>query len=641
MSGPHSFGCCCGNFVCQKDCIWGTDSDQGCCHNTETLLLWNERKAWSETQHYTTGGCEVCRTMSQNDMASVQSIYKYFDCFYRVEYAALADPVSLVDPMPSCEGAACLGPACGNPDCTSYGYGQSCCSDSFPDSGCLCHAWWGTPIGGLSQWRYDELVANPNTRWFGEMTCHKGGTALGGTDSLPKIYDSFLFVVYFERWWRIASEECGRTAIYVPGCTQGKGGSDCSGVAFQEDDLVPKYFIYACSGIPIYQWELDEALALEYIDSDDYDAIVNAMAAKQNPPQTALKKMARGGYFTGKDWREEQRQAFIDLDTAYPKAGYDAFIQDCVDMPRLGAFRKRCTNPTATSGNDILLHKDDVVPHLTTKQAAGMIEYPGTGDYDYWRERQWVYFSGKPAGWTWAGWDAFETGRTEIEAILDGVSRGAGLGGYEILEAPLLAFKGDPRPPNNCSNCGSGSCGSTCNACTNDCADNCGADPVVSCDPPTICQRFLIQPTCQGVHFVYQKYIWENTLDGECLLGGKFKCFQQSQSFLTKAWQDVGGWTTTCPNTCNSGYDGAFHVWDNIENATMGLEAMCNELLNPADPLNPVYTTASFCCGSFCEDFSTGCPSFPPNMECPDKTDCPPHSTSNQNKCIGHDIDCP
>lgn len=682
----HARACCCDNQGCIGDCIVGNTVDTGCCHKADTLVLWNKRPSYTIRQQYAFNGCETCYTLSQSSMSPVQSIYKYHSCRFRFVYAGANGPIDLVNMGPanlptSDADVFGIGEGCANPICEPAYCPDVCCSITGIDPGnCLCDAWYGAGIGGLSAWRRAKVAESPEYLWFVEMTCHKSGSQLDATDSIPRLASGWLCNVFFERWWLIARDCDPDVRIYVPGCTQTISGGDCGGVSFTSSNLVPKWWIHACSGIPLYDWELDEAVELGVITSSERAEITNAINAGNQPPQPPLFKMAKSGYLVAKDWRQEQRQAYIDLDARFPGAGYGACVQNLVDMDELGPFRKRYTKSTPTASQRPYLHNDDVISELDPYQAyCSLKDYPGlatsASDYEYWRERQWVYFRGIPGGWAWAGWNsASGTGYTEEEAIARGLGRNVGLGDpVNVIGAPLEAFRGEPRPPATCANCNGVNpvCpGNTlCNSCAGACT-SCGSAPVAGCDPPTECRKFSLTPTCEGIRFLYSVYVYENDLspdpndENSCISSGAYKCYYQAESFLTEAKRTMDSWDESIPFKCRTETPplGAYNSWPGVERAHLGPTPMCNEIVNPADPNNPMYDETDLCCSGHCTDFEyidfdwpeeDDCPTITPgggsDYPCPingpsnpcDPTDeCPPHGTTAQTSCIGHSIQC-
>jgi hypothetical protein len=661
-----SRSCCCGPR-CIRDCIFNTEIDSGCCHHADTLLLWSERPGWTVSQHFRQAGvvpgspvCEICYTNTQGIMLPVQSIYKFHSCRFVLRYATLDDPVNLIQ-LPTYNDIFMQGEACKNPCCHPEYDPDQCCYTVFPpapgEQPCLCNTWFGTGRGGLSNARKDDLANDAATSWFIDMTCHKDGQPLGA--GVPRLYDQFLCLVFYERWWRIS--ECPEgVRIRVPGCTQG-ASSNCGGVPYQTDDLVPKWWIFACSGIPLYQCDLDDALSLGVIEAAEYTQLLADIAVDGQPTsQETMNKLAEAGYIAVKDWRPQQRQAFIDLHAKFPTADYDLCIEDVEDMDELGPFRKRFCDPDVGVTDRPYLHKDDVFVDQAPLQAICMKDYPGDptnqADYDYWRERQWVYFRGIPGGWAWADWDAAAgTSLTEEQAIAAGYGRNGGIGGPNVLEAPILSFRGEPRPPINCSPCEQ-ICPDTeyCDQCNSDCS-SCGTAPLAGCDPPTNCRKFTLRATCEGVRFVYSQYYLKNDLslvDGVCEADQEYVCLFTVNSYLVEARRSRDSWLDEIPFTCRTETPPlpSYNVWPAVAVGHRPPAAMCNEITDPIDPANPKYDVSDLCCGGGCIIYTEcsygettyGCPEEGPGNPCLPTNSCAADVfvLPEQISCIGHELDC-
>lgn len=674
-----SRGCCCGS-QCIRDCIVGTTIESGCCHHADTLILSCQRPGFSTNQHFVSAAvtigdpdCEMNYSYTQLGMEPVQAIYKFEECRFVFRYAEGNQAVNLIE-LPKYNDIFMQGEACKNPCCHPEFDPDVCCYTTFPPippaPECLCKTWFGAGNGGLSNSRTHDLYKDLTTKWFIETTCHKWGLPLSEPPDpyQPRLYDQFLCLVFFERWWKIAENCPAGVRIKVPGCNVTPSGSDCSGVPFQTDDLVPKWWIFGCSGIPLYQCDLDDALSLGVIEPGEYVTLLDDIATKSQPSsQPTVEKLAKAGYLGAKDWRPQQRQAFIDLHDRFPNAGYNLCIEDLEDMEELSPFRKRFCDPVVGVVTRPYLHKDDVYPDNLSvpppphnRQAKCMKNYPGDptnqDDYNFWRERQWVYFQGIPGGWQWAGWNAASgTGLSELDAIAAGYGRNGGIGGPQILASPMLAFRGEPRPNPVCSSASSSICPNTqfCNACIGTCS-NCGQAPIAACDPPEVCRKFSIYPECEGVHFLYSQYYARNDIqlvNGVCESDVTYICAYQVHSFLTEAKRSRDSWDEEIPFTCRTENPPLpmYNDWPEISRGHYPPQAMCNEILNPADPQNPKYDLGDLCCTGECEVYSTcyyggtqyGCPELGPHRPCGARTDCPATEfTPEQIACIGHPVTC-
>ena len=648
-------------------CLYGADTADGCCHKAETLLLWNNRPSYSTTQSYVSGfggaAKHTCFTSSQAEMEAVQSIYHYYNTFNITLFPDVTGPRYFVDlpygPEEFSIGGGCANPICdqeylSNPGNCTPASNDVCCSLTVDTNDCVYDAFWGgvsNPVGGLSNWRRKTLYDDETSRWFIEMIGYNGDInyQLGGGESIGSLQSTFKFMLHNERWWKMPDDCATDAALYAPGAANAEVASD----------LVPEYWMYACTGIPIYEWEIEDALATGVINGDEYSDIMTAIAIPEVPPQAAIRRFAKF-YGEGNDWRKDQQQIYQDLHARFPTAGYDAFFQACSAMPLLAPFRKRCTNLFSAITNAAsavpLLHKDDVITELSSKQAQ-WIAYPGSltneEDYNFWRERQWVYFSGKPAGWAWGDW------ATSEEDLINGMGRNGGTGGT-LLEGPLKAFMGLPRPDATCVSCAATAACTTfplnkpfCSECTGSCPD---VTPLGACNPSNLCRRFIVAPKCEGIHFVFHQYIYENVLAIDCLsTTGEHRCFYTVHSYLTAAKRDESGWTTQCPYACLSGPLAVAHTWDSIVMATPGLSAICDGIT--ADV--PYHVAGDNCCGAYCDDATQTlvctevieeievsqyfpCPFIGHSNPCASADDCPPHNntTPDQLGCIGFTPDC-
>lgn len=682
--------CCC--LGCDTTCLFGADTADGCCHREETLLLWNERPAFTVSQHYVLAGGsppdeyfhEVCFTNVQAEMLPVQSIYHFDQCVYRVVYPTTS-AVDLVElPLGTGDdigiGEGCADPICvagwlDNPGDCSPATTDHCCSLTSNDFTCNHEAWWGgsppNGKGGLSDWRREVMIADDARKWFIELVGHNDSMTDNLSPTIGSLYSTLEFQLFHEKWWRIPdpeiSAECpSDVSIVVPSCD----GGECSGIPFDSTELVPRWWIFGCSGIHVHSWELADALEMGVIDGTEATAIAAAIATNAQMPQAAIRKFAQV-YGRANDWRSDQRQIYVDLNTRFPGAGYAPLIEDCSDMPLLAPFRKRLTNTFAelSVSADLvpILHKNDVITELSSLQAT-WIAYPGAvdgsglptsaEDYLYWRERQWVYFSGIPAGWTWGGWTASE------EDLLDGIDREGGLS--DLLGGPLRAFMGEPRPSGACTPCSPIPCGgyTYCDICANSCDDAVGPIGGCSAGDPAVCNRFVLQPYCEGIRFVYSRYYYSNNRDAFCNESGEHKCLMSVKSYLTGAKRSTGGWVTTCPYACNRVNLPPFKDWGEVESVSVGLQEICNGIYAP--PPQTEHQTADLCCGDYCEnpnndvlvcteiieglpiDTYRPCGGVGVHNDCPANEDCPPHTVvnpsgvdSDQENCIGHIIeDC-
>lgn len=658
--------CCCGGCSL-TDCLSGDEIDSGCCRGCDDLLLWCERPSYGFTQQFTASGlapgspkCQWNYSISQAALPPVQAVYRYYGNRWRCVIPTTT-PESLYDLPPKCPPDWNAGAQCED---ASY-YACDCAGIFNPT--CLCNQTWLTP------WRKHLLEIDSATKWLTEMTCFKGGNSLSGT--VGSLYNEFLCLVHREHWWRIPSGECSPNGyIRVPGCAAG----DCSGIAegscgniaYQTDDLVPKWWIYACSGVPLFTFDLSDAVARGVIDSSEESAFLTEIGLKNQPLQSVLNKLAAAGYFSTKDWREQQRQDFINLNARFPGAGYDACIQNCAEMTALGPIRKRLTAPYANPPAVVpWLNRDDAeaAQQALNVGSSCFIDYPGSAsssdDYEYWSDRQWVYFRAAPGGWSWVGWDAqgapgcVGEGFSEEEAILHGCGRND--------PTCIEALKGNPRPEPCCTDnapvCDTSvytrcyNCGSPPPACP------CGAVPSIGCNlfepgpVATQCENLVVSPSCLGVRFAYAQYVAESKLtaqpgeDPPCLQTTQYRCLYVAKSYLVEARRSADSWNESCPWKCRWEAPplAVFNAWPPITEGHYGIAPICDSIVVG----DGVYDAADLCCSGYCWDYNYVPPLPDPSAypcfvavgeknDCAATTDCPPHSSSAQIACIGFTPSC-
>lgn len=715
--------CCCsgsGGFTCERDCIWQTEIESGCCHKEDTMLLWCERPGYSIK---TNGGCEVfnevsseteydeyCCTRSQPVEGAVQAIYHYHSCRYRcVKFPVSGiggfDGLAEMCPPSTCE----IDPISGLPTaCAPYlntGCTTPACAVAFQSGCCNDPNYNGQPWSkncldccdtcndeGMSEWRRQRMSCTDRWKWLIEAICHADGQDLGTAPECGTVgtitwsggsYSNcsrlgginrshqMLCVVHFERWWRIAECDEG-DRIYVPGCSPTVSGFDCGGNICVSSQLVPKWWIYACSGIPLYAGDLIDAVRFGVITGAEATQIIEDLQPGcTHPDQLVLKKLADAGYIRANDWRDEQQAAYMELDARFPGEGYAACVDKVANMHTLGPFRKRMTYATVGTSVQPLLRKADVVnnPDLAPLQADCFIDFPGgtQADYDYWCERQWVYFRGRPGGWTWADWDANSCPGDEITSILLGDTRAS----LDCIDA-LLGGCRSPGTSTPCTCCNTAeTLGMTVNC--RGCDEYDCELPIPDCGPPDICETLSAKPYCEGMHFKYTVYRGDSDLrtpDGSACNPGpdcgqcvKIQCKISVDSYLIGAKRSMDSWLDSIPYTCRTEKPplSVLNTWAEWSKSHVAPEnALCSFASVPTGdsdswcwgcgcfmPCASSEYTSRMCCGAMCPDYECDCdpctvdPFTGPNAPaCPEHVECPPHGTAGQIACIGHELDC-
>ena len=387
-------------------------------------------------------------------------------------------------------------------------------------------------------------------------------------------------------------------------------------------------------------WELTDATTRGWITGSEEAEIRSAFSGGSNPDQALMVKLSKGGYFDTGDWRDEQRQAYVELNIRFPGAGYAALIQPACDMAPLGPFRKRLTAPFASASVQPCLRKSDLYSTAVPLNGQTMIAYPGSlgnqADYEYWADRQWVYFRAVSGGWQWAGWSVND------DDILNGAR-----GDQTCLEG----FKNVIRP-SSAIHCVGGVCQLgppyiCCNDCTN---CGCGACLQQSCEPPpptyfpTSCSNFVVAPTCQGIQFVWAEYYMNNDLNAGGTAANRIKCLFTARAWLVEARRSSLA-STSCLYECEGASLNVFRDWPAIENGHYGPAQICDDIVSG---IPPIYDADDLCCSGHCYTLTGG--SIPPGTNClhPDgvandcmaSVQCPPSQVPSQVSCIGFDPEC-
>ena len=334
------------------------------------------------------------------------------------------------------------------------------CIRVIADPMCECNSPW------MTNYRRRKLLDDYRTIWGVDVECYDENNTTAFS-----LTNQWLFNMTFERWWKISKDNTdGLTQSFwnVPEQSGVHPNPTFNNTAYpyQVDDLVPKYWIFACSAVPFFLFELNDAVSpMNTLSSTPRTPVISAQDAtdildyKRNDTpyaeyllQSIFESLSNGGYFESKDWRAEQLQAYKELAVRFPGQGYETYANKTVaQMPLLGPFRKRYYDSHILGRVHPILRPDLVPDSAKSIQVEFYHQYPGQfpnksmtdaqkqqaiDDYYFWAERQWVYFRGAPAGWTWASWDSGTTcpccvdfygvSPNEDQAILAGCGRAKG-----------------------------------------------------------------------------------------------------------------------------------------------------------------------------------------------------------------------
>lgn len=171
------------------------------------------------------------------------------------------------------------------------------------------------------------MEREPNYRWLADIMCYdKGNRVLdpvaewiappGGEGLIGEeveyrgngtLYDHLLAVVHCEHWYEIA--RCPQNPYHEDenNILGGWINDPVTGepVGINTSIVAPRFWIYSCSGVPLFDFEIKDAIKRKIISDRDYEQLKIDLAAKRTPSQELVGKLAKGGYFDVGDWRQE------------------------------------------------------------------------------------------------------------------------------------------------------------------------------------------------------------------------------------------------------------------------------------------------------------------------------------------------
>jgi hypothetical protein len=184
----------------------------------------------------------------------------------------------------------------------------------------------------LSKFRKRIMEQDNYYKWLADIMCYDNGNVVGNPwyiydpevgDDVSQLtngtlYNHLIGVVHCEHWWEIArcpeNPDHGQngplsTEVYDQnGNVIGTTGANTSCIA-------PRFWIYACSGVPFFDFELKDALDKRIIGQDEFDEIVRSFSDDRTPRKDLMNKLSAGGYFDTGDWRQEALAEIRDLKT--------------------------------------------------------------------------------------------------------------------------------------------------------------------------------------------------------------------------------------------------------------------------------------------------------------------------------------
>ena len=722
--------CCqCDKLEC-KGCIIGhaITATAGCCPSQDESLIFEY-----ERPNYVGGGMECCpdsqvrRCCSTGKEAqpNVRFLYNYVGRYYKFDFAAAGkditkwpgngrarlcsrcDPTSLDAERPGELGnlanETCMdyldSPAGGSIDdiSSTVDSSQPCSTGvGVQFSGCQCMGDKDTPFEDtdrtgkrLSRYRKRQMEKNPAYRWMLDIMCYDNGNVVANpyytydeTDSGPQevvhfengtLYNHLLGVVHCEYWWEIARcpqnpdhGESGELQVEV----YDENGQLTGYTAANTSLIAPRFWIYACSGVPFFDFELKEALEKNYISPEEYQEIVLNFVDRRTPRQELMTKLSQGGYFDVGDWRQQANNELNDLKgRTYTSAAYSScdtiacskskylgpvrkkFWQDNIGIPgmsmpgRLNPDKARPNTISQTPGSAIeQVVNEQTDPTLRNIQLfPECIEDPWSGNYptepgvgasaeaeqeyaDFlaWKDAQWLYMHAKPGGWDYV------------------------CGGYAdpLSPDPTIKIPDLPRRVNNTGNaiggCLQGLIGypQKTTVFEGGCPDIvCGTIiddvytpfPLVGCTEasclaascsetsrcvsypekgggPTPCTGFAFSANCDGIRFIYYTTKFKSQYDGTQEDIGYMTCDRTINSYLYKVNRTKGNYGEFCPHQCRS-----LTIQETIANAVPEIysnRASHNEICDAIKRGQPaLQCDGLFCFGSYVQEGPTelGC----------------------------------
>lgn len=586
-----------------KGCMQGVTMypGAGCCPSKDEALIFEytrpEQSSSSACCRFppTPGGSEYqCCTTTREEKENVRFSYHYVGRYFRLDYKATGNsnrnggvrrwPANAMPRLCSyCDPAS--GNVGGQATCDCLDFTADASEDD-PDvlgnctiaDGSVCSlAYRNCECQGsgifkntdrtsqrLSAYRKKEMEREPYYRWLLDIMCYNGGNVLfnpfivvneqeapGFRQDNGTLYNHLVGVIHCEHWWEL--DRCDDNP-----------NVDFASEGFPNINttcLVPRFWIQACSGVPVFDWEFIDAADKGYIGADELQEVWLSMAQQNTPPQSILERMSAGGYFDTGDWRQEALNELNDLKgRTYTKNFYSNVPSpsSCSDLKYLGPVRKRYfdyeTFPQGPFGIPAFLDPKKARKNIVNSNpyeeeeslqlpdsfirnpwASGNYPQPPTtsstpeqieeyNDFVAWKNAQWVYMHARPGGWEYVCAAYFDG--TEFRQIPDLPRRYASQvitctdpEEGQILQDPfggcLTAMLGVPQPsstsdcgfvpPGNCPNATKVPCGSF------SCFDiECLAEDFCAEYPEqggggVPCGTLLVESSCEGMALAYSR----------------------------------------------------------------------------------------------------------------------------------------
>jgi hypothetical protein len=643
--------CCdCKGVLTCKGCMQGVTMglDAGCCPSKDEALIFEYARLGSSSNRTCCNFNSTrysCCSEGKIAASNVRYSYHYVGKFFRIDYAATGSPYrnrstsgpvygwpqnnlprlcSYCDPLSHNErNNSSQDP----PNCTCMDYADGEAIDDSPfgpctiQSGgciapfvdCFCMGsgvFKNTDREGqrLSRYRKKQMEREPYYRWLLDIMCYDEGnvfknpwftvdptTGLQQRDFNGTLYNHLVGVVHCEHWWEI--DRCPQNPnvdFAADGFTN--INSSC---------LVPRFWIQACSGVPLFDFEFVDAVEKGYIAPGDLNEIWSAVGNEQTPAQDIMNRMSEGGYFETGDWRQTALDEIKNLQgRTYTKDEYSGLnLPSCSDLKYLGPVRKKYFNystnvPGAPPGYPAFLNPKNARPNIVNSNPVEQLESlqlptqylldPWNGQYplptnpqsnpqqieeynDFvaWKDSQWVYMHARPGGWDYvcAGYydgtedvkipdlprrfmnDIITCEDPEAPSVITQDTFGGCLTG--ILGVPQRSFSNDCQsgPPNECPSATRLPCGDV--ACLGvECADE------IKCQSyaeqgggSSPCGAVMVESNCEGMFFAFSRQGARS-----CGLDrvDDWPTTREGRAWLYKVNITTGEYSSFCPHVCRS-----------------------------------------------------------------------------------------
>ena len=595
--------CCCipGSAEC-GDCISThviTD-ESGCCHSSSEALVFRIlRPEWSVAVHAfgnnpivdppeCPGGCEVSATTTWAAADAIQAYYPYERSWFKLD----RDAIDTDRPPRS---------ACGEP-CVD------CCPLTFPPYvGCVCDE-----AALLSPYQKGVMEVTPQFMWLLDSICYDGTDCFpyrhtSSCDEIPvatTLFGQLIGVVHFEHHWKLS--ECSGAVtppLAAPNDPETPVSFQCIG---------PKRWVYACSGVPIYEFDLLDAVTAGVITEEMF---CQFMEASGTPHQSILQALWDAGYLKAKDWRPEIVAGLTALKAAFPDAYSGCTVPACADLDPVGPVRKMYW-PCLDAAN-VATHTEGLQPSLgdcgSVDPFSGV--YPESSSDPNWEMyRLWlwttkaVYFHARPGGWSWICADPGVPDKQLPDvphrySVSCDDNNCLDVSGYpQDWSCAPGAYDG-VHPDTGLVTCPVG-CGTEGDDYTNEYGCIFADIDCTEASDGSRCENVMLGASCDGIHFAYSTARVEGTTISDCYpVGRRYFKHRENHAYLFGLNRTCGDWATEC-HKCRrmETPTEVANLLPDVQAAALAIAGLCNQLATPECGQDGT----DLPCGTYCLD-GDGC----------------------------------